>query len=232
MRIKVAYNGIEYESATAACRALGLNPAGYFVYHRRYPQLSPNEILATLLGGGIRENDSIVATLAREDEDLEFGKYRFRNRQMAREYYALSPTKARNKLNLARELKTAPFIPLDDLEEVEFEPLPEQVIHAIERELRHLCSAVEPRPVKSGGVGYTLLTNHAREYQLEVRKTGLVHICGRPIQDLPAAEPMFGRYKKREDNTWRYEGELFIGRDPRNAKLLKAALLALSRAGI
>lgn len=232
MRTKVMYNGVEYESATAACRALGLNPAGYFVYHRRYPDLKPHEILETLLGGGVRGSDSIVATLAREDEDLEFGKYRFRNRQMAREYYAISPTKARNKLNLAQELKAAPFIPLDDSEEAEFEPLPEQVMNAIKRELRHLCSTVESHTLENDSIGYTLRTNHAREYRLEVRKTGLVHIYGQSLQDRPAAEPMFGRYKKREDNTWRYEGELFIGRDPRNAKLLKAALLALSRAGI
>ena len=85
---------------------------------------------------------------------------------------------------------------------------------------------------ENDSIGYTLRTNHVREHWLEVRKTGLVYIYGQPLQDRPVVEPVFGRYKKREDNTWRYEGELFIGRDPRNAKLLKAALLALSRAGI
>lgn len=112
MRTKVMHNGVEYENATAACGALGLNPAGYFVYHRRYPDLKPHEILETLLGGGVRESDYIVATLAREDEDLESGKYRFRNRRMARECCAISPTKARNKLNLVQELKAAlPALP-------------------------------------------------------------------------------------------------------------------------
>lgn len=232
MRAKVMFNGEEYDSATAACRALGLNPANYFVYHRRYPQLSPNEILETMLGGGVRENDSIVATLAREDEDLEFGNLRFRNRQMAREYFAISPTRARSKLNLAQELRATPFIPINEMEEAEFEPLSEQELRAIERELRHLCGSVASQASESGGARYKLKTNHGREYQIEVRKTGLIYIQGQIITDAPTKRPMFGRYQKCGDNAWWYEGEFFIGREPRNAKLLKAALLALSREGI
>ena len=232
MRAKVVFNGEEYDSATAACRALGLNPANYFVYHLRYPQLSPSEILETMLGGGVRENDSIVATLAREDEDLEFGNLRFRNRQMAREYFAISPTKARSKLNLTQELKATPFIPINEVEEAEFEPLTAQELRAIGRELHHLCSSVEFQTSQNGDAVYKLKTNHGREYQIEVRKTGLIYIQGQTLTDTPAKRPMFGRYQKCEDNTWRYEGEFFIGREPRNAKLLKAALLVLSREGI
>lgn len=77
-----------------------------------------------------------------------------------------------------------------------------------------------------------LVTNHGRECQIEVRKTERIHIQGKTIIDAAIKKPMFGRYQKRGDNAWRYEGEFLIGREPRNAKLLKAALLALSREGI
>lgn len=154
MRAKVVFNGEEYDSATAACRAPGLKPANYFVYHRRCPQFSPGEILETMLGGEVRENDSIVAMPAREDGNLEFGNLRFQNRQMAGEYFAIRPTRARSKLNLAQELKAAPFIPIDEMEEAEFEPLTEQELRAIEREPRHLCSAVASQASESGGVIY------------------------------------------------------------------------------
>lgn len=174
MRAKVICNGKDYDSATAARRALGLNPANYFVYHRRCPQLTPNKILETMLGGGAGENGSMAATLAREDEDLEFGNLRFRNRRMVREYFAISPTRARSKLNLARELKAAPFIPINEMEKAEFEPLTEQELRAIERELRHLCGSVESQALESGGAAYQLMTNHGREYQIEARKTGLL----------------------------------------------------------
>lgn len=232
MRNRVTYNGIEYESATAACRALGLNPANYFVYHRRYPQLNPSEILETMLGGGVRENDSIVPNLAREDEDLEFGRLRFRNRQMAREYFALSPTKTRSKMDLSQELMAMPFIPMDALEESAFEPLGEKERSSIERELRHLCRFVEAQTLENGGAAYYLKTNHGREYRIEVAGSGLVSIKGQIRDDVPEQSPLFGRFARLEGNTWRYEGEYFIGREPRNAKLLKAVLLALSRAGI
>lgn len=101
----------------------------------------------------------------------------------------------------------------------------------MEQEPRYPCSSVGSQTLESEGTAYKPMTNHKRGYQLEVRETGLICIQGQSICGTPTKKPMFGHYQTCGDNTWRYGGAFFIGREPRNAKLLKAALPALSGSG-
>lgn len=133
---------------------------------------------------------------------------------------ALSSARTRS----SKRCSAASFIPVNEMEAVGFKPLAEQ-------ELRHPCSSVESQTLGSGGAAYKPMTHHGREYQLEVRETGLICIQGQSICGAPTKKPMFGHDQTCGDNTWRYEGAFFIGREPRNAKLLKAALPALSGRG-